>query len=182
MCNRCLKPIIEKFKNQDMTVFEPLYDVFKRLIMFYSKKLHYDDAAGDLTLFFIELLYQLDLSKFATDDSISIKKYIAVAIKNQYISLSVNKDRYSNFSNRLYENSDGYLPDFENRYSLIESIKGLSKKQKMIIVYKYIYGYSDFEIAILLGISRQAVNRLKNRALICLREFFSGESTYENTR
>lgn len=182
MCNRCLKTLIERFKKQDMTVFEPLYDVFKRLIMFYSKKLYYDDAAGDLTLFFIELLYQLDLSKFMADDSISIKKYIAVAIRNQYISLSVNKDRHSNLSNKLYENSDGYLPNFEDRYSLVESIKGLSEKQKMIIVYKYIYGYSDFEIAILLGISRQAVNRLKNRALISLREVFAGGKNYENTR
>ncbi len=182
MCNRCLKVLIEKFKKQDMTVFETLYDVFKRLIMFYSQKLHYDDAAGDLTLFFIELLYQLDLSKFESDDSISIKKYIAVSIKNRYIALSVNKDRYFKFSNNLHENSDGYLPDFEDRFSLLESIRGLSEKQKMIVVYKYIYGYSDFEISVLLGISRQAVNRLKNRALISLREFFMGETAYENTR
>lgn len=174
MCNRCIKALIEKFKKQDMTVFEKLYDVFKRLIMFYAKKLHYDDAAGDLTLFFIELLYQIDLSKFEEDDSISIKKYIAVSIKNRYIALSVNKDRYFKFSNNLYENADGYLPDFEDKLSLLESIKGLSEKQKMIIVYKYIYGYSDFEIAVLLGISRQAVNRLKNRALLCLREFYGG--------
>lgn len=182
MCNRCLKPIIEKFKKQDMTVFEPLYDVFKRLIMFYSKKLYYDDAAADLTLFFIELLYQMDLSKFGMDDSFTIKKYIAVSIKNHYIALSMNKDRYCKVSNKLYDNLDGYLPNFEERFSLLESINVLSEKQKMIVIYKYIYGYSDFEIAVLLGVSRQAVNRLKNRALVCLREFLAGETVNENTK
>jgi len=174
MSNKYLKPIIESFKKQDMTVFEPLYDLFKKLIMFYSKKLYYDDAAGDMTLFFIELLYDMDLSKFPTDDSFSIKSYIAVAIKNQYITLSVNKDRYRKISNKLFDTLDGYLPDFEDRFSLFEGIDFLSEKQKMIVIYKYIYGYTDFEIAVLLGISRQAVNRIKNRALECLRDFFCG--------
>ena len=182
VCNRCLKPIIEKFKKQDMTVFEPLYDLFKRLIMLYSKKLYYDDAAGELTLFFIELLYSIDLSKFHNDDSVSLKKYIAVAIKNRYIALSVNKERYGKVSNKLYDNLEGYLPNFEEHFSLLESINVLSDKQRQIVIYKYIYGYSDFEIAVLLGISRQAVNRLKNRALKCLREFFAEETVDENTR
>ena len=179
MCNRCLKPLIEKFKKQEMSFFEPIYDVFKKLIMFYSKKLCYDDAAGDLTLFFIELLYQIDLSKFLLDDSLSIKKYIAVSIKNQYIALSVNNDRYNKISNKLYNNLDGYSPNFEEQFSLLESINVLSEKQRMTIIYKYIYGYSDFEIAVLLGVSRQAVNRLKNRALSILREFLTEEIVNE---
>ena len=80
MCNRYLKPIIEKFKKQDMGVFETLYDEFKKLIMFYSGKLCYDDAVSDLTLFLIELFYQIDLTKFDLDDSVTINKYIAKSI------------------------------------------------------------------------------------------------------
>ena len=62
MCNRCLKLLIEKFRKQDITVFPILYDVFKRLIIFYSNKLNYDDAVSELTLFLVELFYKIDLS------------------------------------------------------------------------------------------------------------------------
>ncbi len=175
MCNLCLKIKIQKFKKQDMTVFESLYDEFKKLLMYYAVKLHYDDAASDLTLFFIELLYQIDLSRFNSDESYSIRNYICVAIKNHYISLSVRNEQYNMLSNNLYENLDGYLPNFEDRFCLSESIKTLSRKQRLIIIYRYIYGYSDNEIAVLLSISRQAVNRLKNRALLTLKQFLTGE-------
>lgn len=40
---------------------------------------------------------------------------------------------------------------------------------------KYIYELSEIDIAKILGISRQAVNRLKNRALNNLRKFFLEE-------
>ena len=179
MCNRCLKLKIIKFQNQDMAVFESLYDEFKKLIMYYAVKLHYDDSAGDLTLFFIELLYSIDLKRFDSDESFTIKHYISVAIKNQYITLSMQNDNYVRISNKLYDNLDGYLPDFEDRFSLLECIKTLSHKQKMIIIYRYIYGYSDNEIGVLLGISRQAVNRIKNRALITMKEFLTGEIANE---
>ncbi len=179
MCNKYLKPIIEKFKKQDMAVFETIYGEFEKLLKFYSNKLCYDDAAGDLTLFFIELLYRIDLTKFYLDDSVSIRKYIAVSIRNQYIALSQQWERYCKFSNKLYDNLDGYLPDFEDRFSLLESMDILSQKQKMIIIYKYLYGYNNFEIAVLLGVSYQAVNQLKNRALANLKDFLLGDEISE---
>ncbi len=175
MCNLTLKSKILKFKKQDMSVFETLYDEFKKLIMFYAVRLYYDDAKSDLTLFFIELLYNIDLSRFESDESYSIRNYIAVSIKNQYISLSVRNQHYNKLSNCLYDNFDGYLPNFEDRFSLRESLKHLSYKQKMIIIYRYIYGYSECEIGEILGITRQAVNRIKNRALIILRESLTEE-------
>ncbi len=175
MCNRCLKILIQKFQNQEMTVFESLYDQFKKLIMYYAVRLHYDDAASDLTLFFIELLYQVNLWRFDSDDSLTLNNYISVAIKNQYISLSMQNNQYLKAFNKLYDNFDGYQPDFEDRFSLREGMKLLSKKQKIIIAYRYIYGYSEIEIALLLGISRQAVNRIRNRAISILRNFFNGE-------
>lgn len=181
MCNRCLKLLIEKFRKQDITVFPILYDVFKRLIIFYSNKLNYDDALSELTLFLVELFYKIDLSKFSADESFSINRYIAVSIKNRYFALSSKKERYFKICNILNDNY-GYLPDFEGHICLIQSLKVLSHKQKNIIIYKYIYGYSDFEIAVLLGISRQAVNRLKNRALKCLKNFLAEETVDENTR
>ena len=56
--------------------------------------------------------------------------------------------------------------------SVEDMLNCLSQKQKLIMIYKYIYGYSDIEISMLLNISRQAVNRLKNRAITTLKEYY----------
>ena len=55
MCNAMIKPMIENFKKQDMTVFPLVYSQFGKLISFYSRKLSYEDSASDLTVFLIEL-------------------------------------------------------------------------------------------------------------------------------
>lgn len=57
------------------------------------------------------------------------------------------------------------LNNFENTYFL-----HLTELQRKIILLKYIYGYSDQEIANRLKISRQAVNRAKNRGVKIIRE------------
>ena len=48
-------------------------------------------------------------------------------------------------------------------------LNDLSEKQRFVIIQKYIIGFSDVEIAERMNISRQAVNRLINRALENLR-------------
>ena len=51
----------------------------------------------------------------------------------------------------------------------------LSKKQRDVIIYKYFMNFTDVEIAEVMGISRQAVNRIKNRGLETLRFLCSEE-------
>lgn len=172
MCNFDLKPLIERFKEHDMTVFSVIYDEFKGLIIHYGKKLNFDDAIEELNLFFIELLYGIDLSKFALDASFEIQRYMAVSIRNKYIYLSGRNDKYEKMFVGLYEEWVGSAVDFEERLVLNDALGSLPERQRIILVYKYIYLYSDLEIARLFHISRQAVNRLKNRGLASLRTFF----------
>ncbi|MGE5632228.1 MAG: sigma factor-like helix-turn-helix DNA-binding protein [Caulobacteraceae bacterium] len=49
-------------------------------------------------------------------------------------------------------------------------LKSLSSLQKEIIRKRFLQGYSDSEIAQIFHISRQAVNRTKNRALLKLKD------------
>ena len=49
-------------------------------------------------------------------------------------------------------------------------LTGLTALQRKVLVIRYLYGYSDAEIADQLHISRQAVNRAKNRAVAVLKE------------
>ncbi len=169
MQNCLLKPLILKIKEQDMTAFPLVFDEFKRLINFYGAKLCYEDAASELTLFLIELLYEINITRFPDDNGEDIHKYIAASIKNKYIALSRAKLQNTIFENELWEECCGYVEDFDNSFCFAQGIGCLSGVQRRIILYHYVYGYSIAEIAKRMGITRQAVNRTKNQALVNLR-------------
>ena len=61
--------IIKEIKRGDMSNFQAIYDVFSRLINYYGKKIG-EDGCGDITLFFMELLYSVDTDKFYRDEQI----------------------------------------------------------------------------------------------------------------
>lgn len=170
MQNFVLKSLIERLKKQDMSVFPLIFDEFKRLISFYGVKLHYEDASSELTLFLIELLYNIKLSKFPDDDGDDLKRYIAVSIKNKYIALSMAKNKSLCFAEELLEGSYSYNEELDDRFCFAQGMERLNEMQKIIIIYHFIYGYSIVEIAERFNISRQAVNKTKNRALAILRE------------
>lgn len=172
-----LKPLIEKIKEQDMSAFPLIFDEFKRLINFYAAKLRYEDAASDLTLFLIELLYTIRLSKFEDNESDDIKRYIAVSIKNKYFSLSANHFNKEKYNDDFYDGYDVFYEDFLGRIFLDDSLKSLNDEQKIIIIYRYIYGYSIADIGQITNLSRQTVNKKKNQALKILREEFLKNET-----
>lgn len=68
-----------------MTAFPLIFEEFKKLINFYGAKLGYEDAASELTLFLIEMLYEINLSKFPDDSGEDIQKYIVVSIKTNIL-------------------------------------------------------------------------------------------------
>ena len=146
------------------------------------------DCKQELTLFLLELIRKIDVSKFPADDSDSLNRYICVSLRNKCIALS--KQNQNEFKHRIqFEDEVEEVSvlehallkldiqkdiEFEQIISveLEEALNGLSTKQKDVIVYKYIYGFSDAEIGEIFNISRQAINRLKNRAFETLKEYY----------
>ena len=146
------------------------------------------DSKQELTLFLFELIRKIDVSKFPTDDSDTLNRYICVSLRNKCITLA--KENYNELNHRIQFEDEveevGILEQaflkldvqkniqFETIQSveLEEALNGLSPKQKDVIVYKYIYGFSDVEIGKMFNISRMAVNRLKNRAFEILKEYY----------
>ncbi len=172
MSNKELRELIEGFRNQDMLSFDIIYDEFKRYINFYSKKLKTDDSVQELTVFLIELLYEIDLSRFKEDTSDGLNRYIAVSIRNKYIALSKENCKYTSMRAELYEREVFYCDTTVDKVSIEEALEKLTERQRLIIIYKYILHYSDAEISLMLGITRQSVNRIKNRAFAVLRNFY----------
>lgn len=174
MKNFLLKPFIEQFRKGDMTTFPMVYANFKKLIFFYANHLRYEDAAADITLFFIELLYVLNLSKFRSDDSESLERYIAVCLRNQYISLVKKSAKRLQNLLPLYEEAIPFYELYDEKIVLKEAFEKLSEKQKTVLLCKYIYGYNDNEIAQMMGNTRQTVNNIKNRAFEILQKYVLG--------
>lgn len=172
MSNLVLIDLIKSFKAGDTSTFERINENFRNLILFYAHRLKYEDSAQDLTVFLIELLYSVDLSVFVPDESEGLKHYIAVAIRNRYILLSKSYQKTALWRNCLYENNAFYNDSMEERMYILDAFKCLSERQRTVMIYKYIYNYSDIEIAQMLKISRQAVNQLKLRSVEILKRFY----------
>lgn len=171
MKNREIIKCVREIRDGNASGFEELYEAFVKLINFYGRKIG-EDGSEELTLFFTELLYSLDIGKFAPDESEGLNKYIAVAIRNRYIELSRRKSRVLRISNEITEECADSTDEPDGKFFLKEGLALLSERQRTVIGYRYFCGYSDREIADILSISRQAVHKLETRAIAVLKEYY----------
>lgn len=171
MENGCLITLIKKFRARDMSVFPVIFAEFEGLIRHYSFKCQAEDTFEELTVFLLELLYKVDISRFQQTAGEGLKRYIAVSIRNKYLAFS-KADTDLKKNNQLSDDLVSVEPDFLEEYIFREALDKLTEKQREIIVFKYLHNYTNNEIAKILKISRQAVNQMKNRAVETLREYY----------
>ena len=170
MENSCLLALLSKFRKGDMSVFPVIFSEFEGLIKHYARRSEAEDTDEELSVFLLELLYKLDISRFAGVTGDGLSRYIAVSIRNKYIAFSVKNDNFKK-APLCIKAENTYIEDFSKHTFLKDALKHLTPKQKAVIQLKYIYDYSDVEIGLSLNITRQAVNRIKNRAIERLREY-----------
>lgn len=158
-------------RNNSVDDLQEILFMFKPLIKKLSRVLHYEEGETYLIIFFIELIKNIKLSSFAEKSDAIIVKYIHKSLLNKTFELS---RRYSKMKFNFVEFDENVL-NMKNNYqskSVFEEdicffeyiLKELSGIQRKVIFYKYLKGYSDREISVKLKISRQAVNKAKNRA------------------
>lgn len=130
---------------------------FSGLIKYYAKRLKTDTAEADLWGF-LWLLYCRE-NKPPND------KYIAVCLRNEYIRISKNIPKYCalDFEIKAFDS------ERDTKIDLEIALKKLTKKERETIILFYYYGYSIEEIGKSQNVSRQSVNKTKNRALEKLR-------------
>lgn len=172
MVNISLLKLTERFKEGEIEAFSLIYNGFKDLIRYYSLKIGDEDSFQELTVFLLELLYKIDLSGFKSDYSDNFQRYISVCLRNKYIEISKKHQKNRDTVSETYENYLGSIDSDYERLYIKELIEKLPLKQARVIVYRYIYGYSDAEISKLFGISRQSVFYLRMRGLENLRRFY----------
>lgn len=163
---------IIKIQNTDSEPIIGMVERFNPLLKKYARRLYYEDAYYDLLADFIELLLNIDLEKIRIKEDGGMVSYIAKSIHSCYIKRlnermqACNVVVYSNLSEKesyyievLTATNDTYI-----NIDLDFLKKTLTLQEFHVIKRLYYDGYSVMEIAKTLGVSRQAVNQMKNRA------------------
>jgi RNA polymerase sigma factor (sigma-70 family) len=154
-------------------LFLDFYPAIKNL----SKKISYEEAETDLTISFLEFIKRIDIGKFFYKDKKEIAKFINVFLKNKSVDLFrkhvLRQEELVEINYDLLKDpSNG---DFISNIFVSELIEKLPLRQRQVIVKKFIFEFSDIEIANQLQISRQAVNSIKRRALNRLKKILADE-------
>ena len=172
MKNREFIYCITEYRKGDRNAVLPLLKQFEGLIFHYKAKSNIEDICEELTAFLLEMFDKINLGLFENQEGDGINRYIAVSVGHKFIALSKEHDKNRAFQT-IAERDTGYTADLCQDEILRETLSVLTPRQREVILYKYIYLYSDSEIAESLNISRQAVNQIKNRSVGILRETYS---------
>jgi RNA polymerase sigma factor (sigma-70 family) len=150
-----------------------LINKFNPLIKKYAYLLHHEDAYDDLLVDFIQLVHDIDLDKIHNRCEGGLVLYISKTMRRIFIKKSRQKKSLQNVillselkNNQIYH-IESLLCQKDNYFQYeLPSIKYvLTRREALVIQMIYVKDYSSRETAQRLGISRQAVNQMKNRAL-----------------
>lgn len=172
MLNKQLLKLIEEYQNHRMENFHLIYEVFCKLIFTYGKQIGEKEASQDLSIFLVELLFKIDISKFEKDESDDLQRYIAVCLRNEYYAMLKRKQHMLTYYDELTYDIPENTYNPENALLIKDCLSNISENQRRILILRYFYDFSDSQIAEKLHISRQAVNKARKKGLETLKEFF----------
>lgn len=162
---------IKKVQDGSKEELVVLIDKFKPLINKLSRKLNYEESQTDLIITFIETIESMKLSQFEMSNEGSMVNYICKILNNRHIDLFRKnvKDIKEEIEINLDITRGCQIYDIDSEIFIRSLLDKLPENQKKILEYKYINDYSDIQIGEKMKITRQAVNRSKNRGLENLR-------------
>lgn len=167
--NLSLLDILTLFKYKSEN-FIDVINYFHSKLNYCSYKLKYPEAYTDLIIYLYEFLKKIDLDKFKTDTEAS--KYIHVCLNNKCNQLYKSISKKPEYNAVNLDSVDFNIDDDINYFSdttFYDLISKLQKKQQIILYLSFYLQYSDIEIADILKVSRQSVNKCKGQALKLLK-------------
>ena len=174
--NKNLYDLILEDRKDNNLALEELILRFEKLIKKYAYMLKYEDAQNDLILHFIKVIKNISLNENMKNEPILIS-YLSKSIRNEYIRLSKEKQKYDNLPLNLEIKTVNNLTEIDFDY-VSDLLNGcLTKKEKAIMSLIYIDGYKVSDVSKVMHISRQAVNQCKNRSLSKLRYFIESNDS-----
>lgn len=170
--NMGLYYLLQRVQKGDSSAVMDIYLKFNPIIKKLSKKLSYEEAETDLIIAFLETLKEIKIDKFHIKSDGAIVNYIYIFLRNKSVNLFKKNilKRTQTTELDLDILIDPVSIDLDSNIFIANLLKELPVLQRQVLKRKFIQDFSDKEIAPLLGISRQAVNRVKNRGLMNLRK------------
>lgn len=162
---------IIKAKSRNYDSIERIINCFEPQINKYSRLLNGEDTKQELIIYLIKIIDTIPINEDCIWHDKAILSYISKSVKNEYIKLSKRDHNIKKVELDLCNELENEY--FEEDFSFIELFKELTEKESYIIKLIYIYGFSVVEIAESMRITRQAVNKSKNRALKKLKKVYS---------
>lgn len=172
---------IALFQNKSNN-FIYILECFNSKINYLSYKLEYPEAKTDFIIYLYELLKLINNKKFENDKDILM--YINKCLENKSIALFNKNVKAKGLISFTSETELLDLINHEennNEYSDIifnDLISLLKPRQKQIMFYKFYLQLSDIEIAKILKISRQAINKSEKVAFKILKTELCKEGCY----
>ncbi len=165
--------LISKSQSGDEDATLILIEKFKPLLKKYAYKLSYEDAYNDLLVDFIELIHNIQIYYIYNKDEGGAVSYICTAIHNSYTKRLIGLLKlkkillYSELNdNELFNiESMSSTNDVYQYFDLPSVGSVLTQSETSVIKMVFNSGYTSTEIANICGVSRQAVNQMKQRAL-----------------
>ena len=180
--------LIVQLQKGDSSATLTLVEKFNPLLKKYAYKLNYEDSYNDLLLDFIVLLNKMRLDRMQSTNEGILVSYICASIRSSYIKKLIALKKLQNFvpysalsDGQLFyieaatATSDTY---FELEFTGFDYV--LTELELSIVKMIYLSGYSVTEIASFYGISRQAVNKTKKRALQKLEKWIRTSLEWRN--
>lgn len=176
--------ILNTIENNDEKSKLLILEKFNKTIKYYARKLNYYCAETDLIIFILTLINKLNLEKVKSFEENTVVKYINGNIKYEYIRLSKKNSCISSHEILIDKGIINYIDNDKDKeeFSMESSefIKYMSENlignQRKVFLY-FLNGYSITEISKLMGISRQAVDKIKKRVAL---KFIDEYKLYNN--
>ncbi len=177
-----LYKLLERVQQGDeeatISVFFRIHGAIKKM----SKTLGYEEAESDMIIAFLETIEEIDLNEIYIKNDGGITNYIWAFLRHKCVDLfrkNVSKRIETTNLNLdiLAEDASCFV---DNKLFVSMLLNSLPPLQRTVLKRKFMQGFSENEIALVLGISRQAVNRAKNRGLKNLRKRLEGMELRKN--
>lgn len=173
--NELLK-LINDSKRGNTNSILTLIEKFNPLIIKYSMKLSYDGSYSDLLISLLQIIHDIPIyRRNRIEDDGFVVGYINASIKHKYICLA---KKNSNILKIEVTKDMDFIDENFNKFEAIENILFLENligklpsSQKKIIQEIYINNRSEIDLSRMLHVSKQAINRSKNKAIKRMRTY-----------
>jgi len=152
-----------------------ILEPFEKLIQSLSRKYKKEYMETDLTIFLLKLIHKISDEKVEELSEGALVMYLVNALKYESIRLFKARKIETIAFIDVYSEIDNGLRDKEFDIFLNHLVQSnvLTPKQRLVLEEKYINDFTDKEIAIKISVSRQAVTRLHNTAILNLRNYLN---------